>query len=43
MIKDVPLKDTLAPNAPEKIIGITATIVSPIAPIKIMLFNTLVK
>ena len=36
MISDVPPKVTFAPNAPEKKIGIIATIVSPHAPIKMM-------
>ena len=36
MIKDVPPKETLAPNTPLKKIGIIATIINPIAPIKIM-------
>ena len=36
IISEVPPKFTLAPNAPAKKIGITATMVRPIAPIKIM-------
>lgn len=35
MINEVPPNETFAPKAPEKIIGKTATIVSPTAPIKI--------
>ena len=39
MIRDVPPKDTLAPNTPLKKIGITATMMSPIAPMKMMKFK----
>ena len=43
MMSDVPLKDTSAPNAPEKKIGSAHTITIPIAPRKIMLLSTVVK
>ena len=33
---DVPPKETLAPNTPLKKIGIKATIINPVAPIKII-------
>ena len=39
IIRDVPPKDTLTPNTPAQKIGITATIIKPTAPIKIILFK----
>ena len=43
IIKLVPPNETLAPNTPLKKNGMTATITSPIAPIKMIAFNTFVK
>ena len=43
MMSDVPPNDTFAPNNPEQIIGIIATIISAIAPIKIILLRILVR
>ena len=43
MINDVPPNETSAPKAPEKKIGMIATIDNPIAPIKMMLLSTFVR
>ena len=43
MIIDVPPKETFALNSPENTTGISATTVSPIAPIKIILLRIFVK